>query len=272
MKSTTQRALILFVLAIALVAAGLYWWKTSRTVVAPPVASEPSSAEPPPILATQPEPKPMEMPVPDQALTTADIKPALSDLLGLQAVQTFFQLNEFPRKFVATVDNLGRASAPPLAWPVIPSAGRFTVKEGAGTFTISEENASRYTPLVALAEAARPAAVIDLYVRMYPMLQKSYEELGYPNRQFNDRLLQVIDQLLATPAASANMQVSLTEIKGPMATSLRPWVRYEFADPALESLSSGQKILLRMGPENERRIKAWLSGLRAEIRSRAKPQ
>jgi hypothetical protein len=46
-------------------------------------------------------------------------------------------------------------------------------------------------------------------------------------------------------------------------------VRYEFVDPALESLSAGQKILLRVGPANERRLKAKLSELRRELLARS---
>jgi hypothetical protein len=42
-------------------------------------------------------------------------------------------------------------------------------------------------------------------------------------------------------------------------------VRYEFADPELSALSSGQKALVRMGPENARRVKAKLRELRAAI-------
>jgi hypothetical protein len=45
-------------------------------------------------------------------------------------------------------------------------------------------------------------------------------------------------------------------------------VRYEFADPALESLSSGQKIMLRVGPVNERRLKEKLAEIRGELAGR----
>ena len=45
----------------------------------------------------------------------------------------------------------------------------------------------------------------------------------------------------------------------------RPWVRYEFADPKLEALSSGQKILLRMGPAHRARAKALLHDLRGRV-------
>ncbi|MNT94879.1 hypothetical protein D3C72_2366490 [compost metagenome] len=42
-------------------------------------------------------------------------------------------------------------------------------------------------------------------------------------------------------------------------------MRYEFVDPALESLSSGQKILVRMGPANEVRAKALIRDLRKRL-------
>jgi hypothetical protein len=46
---------------------------------------------------------------------------------------------------------------------------------------------------------------------------------------------------------------------------VQPKVLYEFADPALEALPSGQKILLRMGPENAARVKAKLREIRALV-------
>ena len=101
-------------------------------------------------------------------------------------------------------------------------------------------------------------------LRMYPLLQRAYEELGYPRRYFNDRLVEVIDVLLATPQVNEPVRLRLVEVKGPIASE-RPWVRYEYADPALESLTAGQKILLRMGPENARRLKAKLAELRGQL-------
>ena len=51
-------------------------------------------------------------------------------------------------------------------------------------------------------------------------------------------------------------------IAGPVRPE-RPWVLYEFADPKLQALTSGQKLLLRMGSVNERRVKARLAEIRA---------
>jgi hypothetical protein len=102
---------------------------------------------------------------------------------------------------------------------------------------------------------------VALYRQHYTRFQESYADLGYPRGYFNDRLVEVIDHLLATPELSATPRVRLTEVKGPQPMT-QPWLHYEYADPALESLSSGQKILIRMGPDNARRLKAKLAEFR----------
>jgi hypothetical protein len=66
-------------------------------------------------------------------------------------------------------------------------------------------------------------------------------------------VFEVIDHLLTTP-----------DIKGPIALT-QPKVLYEFADPAFEQLSAGQKALLRMGPDNEARVKAKLREVRKAL-------
>jgi Protein of unknown function (DUF3014) len=65
-----------------------------------------------------------------------------------------------------------------------------------------------------------------------------------------DRVVEVIDHLLATP-----------EIEEPLRL-IQPRVLYELADPKLQKLSGGQKILLRMGPANLRKLKAKLREIR----------
>jgi hypothetical protein len=43
---------------------------------------------------------------------------------------------------------------------------------------------------------------------------------------------------------------------------VQPKVVWEYADPRLEALPAGQKVLLRMGPENADRVKARLAAIR----------
>jgi len=187
---------------------------------------------------------------------------ALVEWLGRNAVLRFVHTDDFSRRLVATVDNLARPHAPPSLWPLHATPGRFSVSGNGELRSIAPDNAARYVPMVAWIaslDAKRTAAV---YTRMYPQLQRSYEELGYPGRYFNDRVVQVIDQLLDTPEPAPGAPLlQLTEVKGSV-PSTQPWLRYEFADPALQSLSSGQRILLRVGPAQRQALKAKLVELR----------
>ncbi len=62
--------------------------------------------------------------------------------------------------------------------------------------------------------------------------------------------MDVIDDLLATP-----------EVNGPIRL-VWPHVLYKYADPRLDALSAGQKMLVRMGPQNASRVKIKLREIR----------
>ena len=209
-------------------------------------------------------------PLPALAQSDSFITSALGEVIKRRDMQTFLQLDGLAKRVVATVDNLARPHAAPLLWPVNPTPGRFsTLTEPSGEnkakgAVIHPDNAKRYTPLVNFIDAIDSAKAAALYVRLYPLLQEAYVELGYPKGYFNDRLVTVIDHLLATPTPGGPLRVRLTEVKGPIIPA-RPWLRYEFEDPRLEALSSGQKMLIRTGPENQARLQAKLRELRQRV-------
>src|ERR1019366_5213644 len=62
----------------------------------------------------------------------------------------------------------------------------------------------------------------------------------------------------------SNYQRYAPDVHGPVAM-VRPNVMYQYADPKIEALSAGQKLLVRMGPDNEAIVKAKLRELRAAV-------
>ena len=230
----------------------------------PPVAAAPPATAPAASPASAASEPAIHYPIEAASAPTAgptDVEQVLAEVFGAKAVRSMFQVQDFPRRFVATVDNLGRAQAPSGLWPLNPVAGRFTVESRGDVQALSADNAQRYTPYVLLLENVDMSVLAATYIRLYPLFQQAYEELGYPGRYFNDRLVQVIDQLLATPIRETPLAMHLPTVAGTEKPQ-RPWVLYEFDDPALQSLSAGQRLLLRMGPVNERRVKARLAEFR----------
>ncbi len=273
----------------AVLGAGLTWWRwqsPSGTPAALPSSSAPPEAAPPvpATPASEPASGPQNLidglapadatPLPALADSDAAVAQALADLLGQPSVASFLQVDGFVRRVVATVDNLPRAQAAARMWPVQMAPRRFSVEGipgGGGQLAIAGSNAGRYGAFVTFAEAIPVDQAVALYARLYPLFQQAYEELGYPGKYFNDRLVAVLDHLLQTPEPTGPLQVQLTEVKGEV-PSTRPWVRYEFADPGLQALSSGQKMLVRMGLENERRLKARLAELRKRVATGVVPK
>jgi len=159
-------------------------------------------------------------------------------------------------RLVATVDNLPRRHVSEQVRPVGRLPQAFVAVESPDAdarLQLGEDNYRRYDALVAHIAAADTDAIAEMYRRYYPLFQQSYERLGYPDAYFNDRLVEVIDLLLETPDPAAPPAL------------VRPNVLYEFADPDLERLASGQKLLLRMGSEHAATIKQVLRALRERI-------
>lgn len=204
-------------------------------------------------------------PLPTLEESDSSISNALSAWGATQQARSLIRNEQFVRRFVATVDNLPSPRAPSAMWPVFPTEPRFTVEEsGSGVETsIAQANSARYDLAVEFAQHLNVAQAARDYKHYYPLFQQAYEDLGYPNRYFNDRLIAVIDHLLLAPEP-LNPRVNLMPVRGQI-RSEQPWVRYQFEDPKLEALSSGQKVLVRMGPDNARKVKAKLRELREAI-------
>lgn len=212
--------------------------------------------EAPKVVVTPPAPPAPPLPPPLPALADSDkfMLDALAGLIGNETLMKVFHTDKIIRKIVATVDNLPDIRAPIRLMPVKPAPGKFITEGEENDLTISDKNAARYTPYVKIAEASDAKKLVELYVRLYPLFQQTYEKLGFPKKYFNDRLLVAIDDMLAAP-----------DIKGPIKL-VQPNVFYLYADPALEDRSIGQRILIRIGGKNAAIIKAKLREIKKELK------
>lgn len=193
-------------------------------------------------------------PLPPLDESDAAILKAMADTFGPE-IQPVLADQHLIDKIVATVDNLFSPHFAETVRPVGRLSDQFKVLPGEDDdhFILSPENYQRYDAMVNLATGTDPAKVAALYRRFYPLFQESYSRLGYPDSYFNDRVVELIDHLLATP-----------DVKEPIVL-LRPHVLYTYADPEIEALSSGQKLLIRVGGFHAVTIKAYLRKLRSQI-------
>ncbi len=232
-----------------------------------PIPQRPPVAAPTPVPVTEPQPPlagqhgssdetlaaETEKPLPTLDDSDTELIDVLTELYREQALVDLFQPKNLVRRIVVTIDNASRGQIPEKIRPLKSAAGPLLTQGDEDHKVVSPENYQRYARYMDLAEAVNVARLMDLYIHYYPLFQEAFLDLGYPSGYFNDRLVEVIDHLLATP-----------KVQGPVQL-LRPHVLYQYADPALEALSAGQKLLIRIGPDNAARIKARLRALRQEV-------
>ena len=219
----------------------------------------PAEQEPIPIAQKSPEPQPalsaeatvpVVLPLPELDQSDGVIQRELVGLYDAVKLEKLFNFDSAIRHFVVIIDNMTSAKLPQkFKFTRLPQ-DKFMVQEGvAGAEYIDPANYNRYTLYVHFIESLDLDKTVALYFKYYPLFQQAYAELGYPDRNFNDRLIEVVEHLLATP-----------EIQEPIKL-LQPKVYYTFADAKLEALSAGQKLMIRIGLSNAVRVKSWLQHL-----------
>lgn len=268
------QATLLWIAALLLIAAAAAFWYTREQAVDPeppmPVADEPE-------VVPVEEPAPPRFPIEPPTITRAEPQ-ELTPLPPLGESDAYFEMEMVElfgngladllvdtaliEKIVATVDNLPRAQVAEKIRPLGPLLGAFLAdgQDGSGEYTLNRGNYERADFLTNLLASADVDTLAASYRRFYPLFQEAYVNLGYPNGHFNDRAVEVIDHLLATPDPDEPIAL------------VRPHVLYEFADPELEALSSGQKLLIRAGADNRVRIKQFLEDLRDSITAGSAPR
>lgn len=258
--------LVPVLLAAGVGAAAWYYWSTMEQEA----TSSPLTQQPAPNLSPEPEPKSgPQYPMPSSDFVDG-ARPELRSLPPLDDSDQYFKLEladlfgdpigalmadtRVIARVVATVDNLPRRHVAERIRPVTALSDTFVAEsEGGSLYAISAQSYRRYDTLVAIIDNTEIGELSDLYHRYYPLFQKAYVELGYPDGYFNDRLVQAIDDMLAAPEPTGTIYL------------VRPHVLYEFEDPDLEARSSGQKLMLRMGTENAAKVNLKLQQLREAI-------
>ncbi len=239
----------------------------AEPVVVPPEPVEPVVQEDyGPAPQPEPEPEPSE-PLPPLAESDTLARQSLAGLVGEAGVMQYFVTEDMISRFVASVDALTSRQVPDPIRVVLGPGGEFEVtsndqpenqiRDAEGDpipqFLIDPVNHQRYTRQVEMFEALDSGELLALYREMGPLLDQAWAELGYADGDFDHRLLEVIDNLLAAP-----------EVQTPIRL-IKPEAFYLFADSELEGLPAGQKLMLRMGAENASRVKAKLREIRSLI-------
>jgi hypothetical protein len=261
MKKAAPYLILVFLFA----AAGWYFFTKEPEVVhelpppqLPPVMPaeieqvEPQIAEV--IEYPMPEPEPEIVPEPLPLLNESDpeVRQALSEMVGANPLAMYLVKDHVVSRLVATLDSLTSRQVPAEINPVKPAADKFVVETEGERVVLSPENFARYDGYVALIKGVDAGSLMTTYQSYSPLFQEAWEENGGEG-SFDDRLVVLIDHLLETP-----------DVPGPVYLT-KPEAVYLFEEPALEAMSAGQKILVRMGSANAAIVKEKLTEIKSEL-------
>jgi hypothetical protein len=258
-------------LAVLIVGAVGAFFYLKRPAPIPPL--EETHASPSPVISESPAPSPSptirypvppekeavgsslskQKPLPQLDESDASIQTILADLFGKSQFDKLVNVTDLIRRFVVTVDSSLEIHAAGSDFAAfIPAAGELQVVRKKESITLSAKNGNRYKAYVALIDGVNSKKLVAGYVHLYPLIQAAYRDVS-KNGYFNDRLIDAIDSLLETPDVAEPIQ--LTE----------GGVYFKYADPKLEACPSGQKVLMRIGRDNAKILKAKLKELRGLI-------
>ncbi|MGM8226696.1 DUF3014 domain-containing protein [Cellvibrio sp. ARAG 10.3] len=266
-KSITTTVVMVLIAVVVVAAIMFFYWRPAKeeekNVSLPPPSVQPEpeqTPEPEPLrpVYEAPKPEPQEEPLPELSNSDQYVLDAFSKLAA--GAPALIVPEEVIRKFVRAVNAVEEGKVVHEYRPLVSPAPPFQVERD-GTveeqqvqqYTLSRENYQRYDKYVATFAAIDAEALASLYKRFYPLLEEAYREMGLKKGNFHTVMLGAIDNLLAAPVVDGDVLL------------VRPKVFYQYADPALEKLPASHKLLLRMGPENTRRIQESLRSLRAEL-------
>lgn len=243
--------ILLIAAAGLLIGGGAAWWwtRTDRTATPPPsVAGGTESAA-----VAEDQAPAAELPPVGQMDTF--LRALLGTLSSHPDLARWLATDDLVRQMANGIDRISRGQSPAGELRVLQPLEEFNVQGRRGTMTIDPASYRRYDRLAALMESLEPRGVADAYRTIQPRLDEAYRGLGRSQVGVDAALDVGLQLLLDTPV--------VTE---PIAVVPGKGAGYALSDPRLENLAPIQKQLLRMGPDNVRRIQARLRAIRAELK------
>lgn len=154
------------------------------------------------------------------------------------------------RRFVGAVVVVAAGRSPRDELAFMAPEERFRVEEPDVPTMIDPVSYRRYDPVAATVASLDTRGTAELYRRLRPLFREAYRDLGFREGSFDATLARAVETLLAVPVPDGPVEVVPSGADA-----------YEFRDRDLEELAPAQKHLLRMGPENARRVQAKLREL-----------
>jgi hypothetical protein len=246
--------------------------RSSTVELERPIPRAPEPIERAPVPVSQPEPEP-QVEVADQqivetpetpvepmpelpSLNESDsfVLPRLAALETGESLMRVLATEDLIRKFVVFTDNIASGNLPQMEYPVqrMTTEMRVTALDD-NLYVMDPASFQRFNPIIDTFIAVDVQSGLALFRMTGPLFQEAFAELGYGERSFNTVLLAAIDNVL-----------NARTVEGPFQL-VKPSVMYLYAEQGIEDMSPVEKQLIRIGPDNTRKLKEKLTEYRARL-------
>ncbi|MCE9680341.1 DUF3014 domain-containing protein [Shewanella sp. AS1] len=267
---------IAIVVILLMVAGGIYYFLNSKDeapqtelqtpVTLPteipeePLVTDAQVPEPEVALVAEPElitptvePQVEATPLPALAESDSYVTEQALEVADGMKIDPILVEKDIVRHFVVFVDNLAQGELARKVSPLKAPNGSFSVSDVTDKTYLNPDSYHRYDLYADFAAGLNDQELMATYKKLSPLLNEAFEELGYNNQNFDDRMLKAIDVMLAAPIIEHPIEVTSVS------------VNYQFVDPELEALPNAQKLMIRMGPQNSKKVKAALRKLKLQL-------
>jgi hypothetical protein len=187
----------------------------------------------------------------------AGTDPRVRELLrGLSSDAEFLRwlsAEDLVRRFVSATHAVAEGQSPRTQLSFLAPTGGFRVTRRAGRTVIAPETYARFDGIARAFASVNTQGVQRVYQEMKPLLEAAHAELAPPGRTLDQVLTRAIGRLTHVAVPTGTVEVIP---KGAL---------YSYADPRLEALGSAEKHLLRMGPENMRKVQTKLAEIASAL-------
>ncbi|MCG9729551.1 DUF3014 domain-containing protein [Shewanella sp. Isolate13] len=273
-SSGTNGLAILAIVAVVALSAGGYYYLSGNEkveepqVIAPVVIPDPVPEQPleteavpepevvieaEPVQLPEVDPTPQVEPLPTLAESDEFVHSKVTDVADGMAIEPLLIEDNLVRQFVVFVDNLAQGELARKVSPLKAPNNSFTVSEIANKTYINPDSYHRYDLYADFLASLNDEELAKTYKELTPLLSEAFVELGYNDISFDERMQQAIEVMLDAPIIEQPIELDGVS------------VNYQFVDPKLEALPNAQKLMIRMGPENSRKVKSALRRLQQHL-------
>ncbi len=163
------------------------------------------------------------------------------------------QADDLVRRWAVLTDNLDRGESPRRALEFLAPKGSFQVVQRGAKSYVAPSSYARYDEFAGAVDSIDVATLAGVYRTLHPALEAAYRALGYPGGSLDAATARALRRLEGAPIADGDVEM------------IPDGGVFLYADPKLEGLGQVEKHLLRMGPDNERRIQAKVRAVREAL-------